>query len=370
MSSARLQRLYDEFDQSPWIDNLQRRALLDGSLVRLRDGGVRGLTSNPTIFHKAISGSDHYDEQFADLIGSGLSTTDAYWAMVVDDILSACEVFGPVHESSSGRDGFVSVEVDPELAYDPDATLAAARRLHERLDRPNVMIKIPATEVARPAIRQMIAEGRSVNVTLIFSLDRYRAVAETYVDGLEDLARDPAADLSAVSSVASFFVSRVDTAVDARLDEIGTARAAGLRGRAALAQARLAYRIFGEVFSTDRFAALAARGARPQRLLWASTGTKDPSYSDVVYVDGLIGPDTVNTLPDQTLEAFADHGRLERTLDADIGREDAVWSALADVGIDMGIVADRLEADGVESFRASFIALLDDLERKRAAIGT
>lgn len=368
MTARRLHRLHDEFGQSPWIDNLQRRSLTDGSLERLRDRGVRGLTSNPTIFHKAITGSDDYDEQFAQLIGAGLSTADAYWTMVVDDIRGACEVFAPVHESSDGGDGFVSVEVDPELAYDGTATLTAARDLHELIDRPNVMIKIPGTPVAPPAIRQMIAEGRSVNVTLIFSLERYRTVAETYVAGLEELARDPTADLASVASVASFFVSRVDTAVDALLDALGGDRARAQRGRAAIAQAHLAYRIYGEIFTSERFAALAARGARPQRLLWASTGTKDPGYSDVLYVDNLIGPNTVNTLPDPTLEAFDDHGRLHRTLDADPAQDDLVWSELSAIGIDMATVAQQLESEGVESFRASFAALLDDLGDKRTQL--
>lgn len=361
----RLNRLCNEFGQSPWLDNLQRSYLTSGELAVFRDRGVRGLTSNPTIFHKAITGSDDYDEQFARLVRNGSdSVVDHYWDLVIDDIHGACDVFHPTFVDSDGADGYVSVEVDPGLAHDGAGTEQAARALHERIDRPNLMVKIPATLAGLPAIERMIAEGRRVNVTLIFGLERYEAVMEAYLAGLEEFASDPDADLAGVASVASFFVSRADTEVDRRLESIGTDAALALRGQAAIAQARLAYRRFREVFSGPRWEALAARGARVQRPLWASTGTKNADYSDVVYVDGLIGPDTVNTLPEATLEAFADHGTLQRTIDADPDQTDRVWAGLADVGVDMADVAAVLESEGVDSFQNSFDELLTALGTK------
>lgn len=365
----RLVRLSSEFGQSPWLDNLQRSYLTSGELATFRDRGVRGLTSNPTIFQKAISGSTDYDRQFADLVGVGAADVrDHYWALVIHDIHGACDVFHPTYVDTDGLDGYVSVEVDPGLATDGAGTEQAARELHQRIDRPNVMVKIPATRQGLPAIRRMIAEGRNINVTLIFSLDRYLDVMEAYIAGLEEYAENPDADLSRVASVASFFVSRADTEVDRRLGAIGTPEALALRGTAALTQARLAYRRFREVFSGPRWDALAERGARVQRPLWASTATKDEAYSDVMYVDGLIGPDTVNTLPEPTLEAFADHGVLERTVDANPGEIDRIWAALADVGIDMNDVANTLESEGVDSFQKSFDELITALDTKAAEL--
>ncbi|MEO6570699.1 MAG: transaldolase, partial [Ilumatobacteraceae bacterium] len=259
---------------------------------------------------------------------------------------------------------YVSVEVAPGLAHDGPGTEAAARDLHERLHRRNLMVKIPATEEGLAPIRHMISEGRSINVTLIFSLDRHQAVMDAYLDGLEAFGADPDADLSQVASVASFFISRVDVEVDRRLDAIGTPEALALRGKAALAQGQLAYRQFSETFTGPRWEALAARGARVQRPLWASTGTKNPDYSDVLYVDHLIGPDTVNTLPEPTLEAFVDHGTLARTVDADVDDADRVWQALADVGVDMDEVAGQLETEGVDSFMKSFDELIAALQTK------
>lgn len=360
--TERLWQLSREHGQSPWLDNLQRSALDDGSLIAWRDRGIRGLTSNPTIFNKSIGGSDAYDDQFSALVAAGVTTTDAYWELVLADIGRACEVFEPVHTATDGLDGYVSVEVDPTLAHDAERTQAAARHLHERIARPNVMIKIPATPEGLEPIAAMIAEGRSINVTLIFSLERYREVAEAYLSGLERLAADPGADLSAVSSVASFFVSRVDTVVDALLAE--SSAPPELFGRAAISQARLAYRIFTDVFSGPRWETLARRGARPQRLLWASTGTKNPAYSDTLYVDELIGPMTVNTAPEPTLEAFADHGRPARTLDHDPDGDRRSWDALSDLGIDFGEVAAQLEREGVASFIESFEDLLSTLAAK------
>ena len=361
---SRLTRLYEEHGQSPWLDNLKRGYLTSGQLAALRDRGIRGLTSNPTIFQKAIQGASDYDEQFAELAGDDNPTIDDYWALVIADIHGACDVFAPVHEQSRGRDGFVSVEVDPGLADETDGTIAAARGLHERIERPNLLVKIPATRAGVPAIRQMISEGRSINVTLIFSLERYQEVMDAYLDGLEKYAASDGAVLSSVASVGSFFISRVDTEVDRRLDAIGTPEALALRGRAALAQGKLAYQAFLRTFSGRRWDTLAARGSCVQRPLWASTSTKNPAYPDTLYVNGLIGPDTVNTLPDATLEAFDDHGTLARTIDADVAGAERVWQALADVGVDMDDVADQLEREGVDSFQKSFDELLTALGEK------
>ena len=360
----RLRGLHDVHGQSPWLDNLQRGYLTSGELAELRNRGVRGLTSNPSIFQKAIQGSDDYDDQFRDLVRSGASVEDDYWALVIRDIHGACDVFAPLHETSAGVDGYVSVEVDPGLAHDAAGTESAARDLHERLARPNLMVKIPGTEQGLAPIEQMIVEGRNINVTLIFSLERYSRVMEAYLRGLERRAEDPRADLSTVASVASFFISRVDTEVDRRLDAIGTDAARGLRGRAAVAQGKLAYQQFRATFSGPRWEALAARGARVQRPLWASTSTKDPGYPDTLYVDSLIGPDSVNTLPDATLDAFADHGTLARTIDRDVGDAQRVWADLAAVGVDMDDVAAQLEREGVASFQKSFDELIDALGAK------
>jgi transaldolase len=364
----RLRSLSTDFDQSPWLDNLQRSYLTSGELIALRDRGVRGLTSNPSIFQKAIAGSADYDDQFRDLAADEHPVIDDYWEMVLADIHGACDVFSRVYDETDGLDGYVSVEVDPSLAHDTDGTTTAARDLHERLHRRNLMVKIPGTADGLPAIRQMISEGRNINVTLIFSLDGYADVMEAYIAGLEQLAVDPDADLSSVASVASFFISRVDTEVDRRLDAIGTDDALALRGKAAVAQGKLAYRQFQETFSGDRWEALAARGARVQRPLWASTSTKNDAYPDTLYVDQLIGPHTVNTLPENTLEAFADHGTLARTVDADVDDAQRVWQSLADVGVDMNDVAAQLEREGVDSFTKSFDELIATLEQKAAEL--
>jgi transaldolase len=326
------------------------------------------LTSNPSIFQKAIDGSADYDEQFAVLAADEHPAIDDYWQLVVADIHGACDVFSKVYDETDGVDGYVSVEVDPSLATNTPGTIEAARGLHERLRRRNLMVKIPGTAEGLPAIHQMIAEGRNINVTLIFSLDRYAAVIEAYLSGLESFAADPNADLSRVASVASFFISRVDTEVDRRLEAIGTDDALALRGRAAVAQGQLAYRLFQDSFSGPRWEGLAARGARPQRPLWASTSTKNPEYPDTRYVDELIGPDTVNTLTEATIEAFADHGNLARTVDATYGEADRVWQALQEVGVDMDDVALQLEREGVDSFVKSFDELIETLDRKAAEL--
>jgi len=368
MTDNRIIELHDEQGQSAWLDNLKRGYITSGRLVEFRDDGIRGLTSNPSIFQKAIQDSSDYDDQFAELRASGASIDDSYWAMVTQDIHGACDVFSKVYDHSDGVDGYVSVEVDPSLAHDGPGTEQAARHLHETIDRRNLMVKIPATAEGVAPIEHMIAEGRCINVTLIFSLDRYAEVIEAYISGLERLARDPGADLSRVASVASFFISRVDTEVDKRLEAIGTGQALDLRGKAAVAQGKLAYELFVESFFGPRWDALAERGARVQRPLWASTSTKNDAYPDTLYVDELIGPRTVNTLPEATLEAFADHGTVVRRVDEDIDDARAVWLSLADVGVDMNDVAAQLEREGVASFATSFDELLAALEAKAAEL--
>ena len=360
---TKLQRLYEDHRQSPWLDNLTRPYLRDGTLARLVADGIRGVTANPTIFAKAIQGSAAYDEQFGALLAAGRSVPDAYWELVIEDIAHALAVLRPAFDASGGTDGFVSVEVAPELANDTDATIAAARDLHERIAQPNLLVKIPATPEGVPAIQAMTAEGRSINITLIFSLDRYAEVIEAYLSGLETLAAH-GGDLASVHSVASFFVSRVDTEVDRRLEAIGTSEALSLRGRAAVAQAKLAYQLFRERFSGERWERLAALGARLQRPLWASTSTKNPAYPDTMYVDELIGPDTVNTLPEATIAAFEDHGRLGRTIDAGAEQAAEVMRRLAAAGIDMEEVGRALEVAGVRGFHESFAGVLDALEAK------
>lgn len=359
-------RLSSEQGQSPWLDNLKRSYLTSGELQHWIDKGIRGLTSNPTIFQKAIQGSNDYDSQFRELVKAQRSISESYWEMVVSDIRGALDVFAPLYSSSNGADGFVSVEVDPNLAHESGGTLQAGRELWQRIDRPNLMIKIPATEEGLPAIRSMIGDGRNVNVTLIFGLDRYQKVMEAYIDGLDDRVRAGGSP-SGVASVASFFISRVDTEIDRRLDEVGTAEALALRGRAAVAQARLAYDAFTRTFSGSRWNSLKTAGAVVQRPLWASTSTKNPSYPDTLYVDELIGPDTVNTLPDTTVDAFIDHGRVARTIDSGIDEARATWDAIGRL-VDLDDVAARLEREGVTAFQKSFDELLGALSAKSAEL--
>ncbi len=308
-----LHQLYTEGGQSPWIDNLSRDAIRSGRLANMLDEGIRGVTSNPTIFQKAMTGTDVYSADFARLIEGG-TVEQAFWEMATADVTAALEIFHPLYVQSGGGDGFISLEVSPRLAYDTEGTIKDARIFHERIAMPNLLVKIPATEAGVPAIRQMISEGRNINVTLIFSLDRYNAVIEAYISGLEAFA-STGGDLSRVHSVASFFVSRVDTEVDRRLEALNNDKALSLRGKAAVAQAKLAYQLFLERFSGPRWEPLKAKGAHVQRPLWASTSTKNPAYPDLLYVDTLIGPDTVNTMPDATVAAFMDHGTVARTVD-------------------------------------------------------
>jgi transaldolase len=360
----RLHELH-ELGQSPWLDNLRRGWITGGDLQKWVDDGVRGITSNPSIFQKAISSGTDYDEQFGDLISGGTEVTDAYWDLVTSDIAGALRLLRPVHDSSDGVDGYVSVEVAPELARDSAGTEAAARALHQAIDEPNLYVKIPGTAEGVGPIQAMIAEGRSINVTLIFSLDRYAEVMEAYLAGLEAAQ----GDLSRVSSVASFFVSRVDTEVDRRLEEIGTSDALALRGRAAVAQAQVAYQRFVQTFQGPRWDALAARGARVQRPLWASTSTKNPAYPDTAYVDQLIGPDTVNTMPEETIDAFLDHGTVARTVDADVEPAQRTLDELAEVGVDLDEVGQALEDQGVASFAKAFDELMGALDAKAAELG-
>ena len=364
---TRLHQLYTEGGQSPWIDNLSRDSIRTGRLANMLDDGIRGVTSNPTIFQKAMTSSDVYSADFARLIESS-SVEQAFWEMATADVTGALEIFHPLYEQSGASDGFVSLEVSPRLAYDTEGTITDARAFHERIAMPNLLVKIPATEAGVPAIRQMISEGRNINVTLIFSLERYSDVIEAYLSGLEALGA-AGGDISRVHSVASFFVSRVDTEVDRRLEAVGTERALSLRGKAAVAQAKLAYQLFTDRFSGPRWEALRANGAHAQRPLWASTSTKNPAYSDLIYVDSLVGPDTVNTMPDATIAAFVDHGTVAQTVDKGFEQAGADLDALGEVGVDMKDVSKQLEDEGVAAFSKSYDELLQALEDKANADG-
>lgn len=357
---GKLVELYEQGGQSPWLDNIKRGWITSGELARWVERGVRGLTSNPTIFQKAIEASSDYDEQLTELTEAGDDITASYWGLVTTDITDALAILRPVYDASDGTDGFCSIEVSPEIARDTQGTVDQARRLHAQIDQPNLFVKIPGTAEGVPAIQQMISEKKSINVTLLFSLDRYAEVIEAYLSGLEAAE----GDLSSVASVASFFVSRVDTETDRRLEAIGSPEALALRGKVAIANARLAYKLFLEKFQGPRWEALAARGARVQRPLWASTSTKNPAYPDTLYVDTLIGPDTVNTMPDATLDAFDDHGTVARTVDADLDGAQKVLDDLAEVGVDLDEVTKVLEDEGVASFSKSFEDLIQALQTK------
>lgn len=357
--------------QSVWFDNIRRGFINSGELQRLIDLGVSGLTSNPSIFEKAIAGSADYDEALLELALDDNDAVEIFERLAMDDIQAAADLLRPIYERTAGGDGFASIEVSPHLANDTDGTVSEARRLHAALQRPNVMIKVPATPAGIPAIRALIGEGINVNVTLIFSLDAYAQVRDAYIGGLEDLAR-AGGDPAGVASVASFFVSRVDGLIDGELEGRigeGASELEALMGKAAVANAKIAYRDFKRAFASDRFTELQSRGGRVQRPLWASTSTKNPEYSDVLYVDSLIGPDTVNTLPDATLTAFLEHGNpSDGTIEQ--GLDDAVrtMEALEDAGISMRGVTDRLLADGVRAFADSFDALIANIEDKRARL--
>ncbi|XP_057773906.1 LOW QUALITY PROTEIN: uncharacterized protein LOC130993143 [Salvia miltiorrhiza] len=353
-----LHDLYEKEGQSPWYDNLCRPVT---DLIPLIESGVRGVTSNPAIFQKAISTSSAYNDQFVELVQSGKNIESAYWELVVKDIQDACKLFESIYDDTDGGDGYVSVEVSPLLAEDTENTIEAAKWLHQWVNRRNVYIKIPATAACIPSIKEVIANGISVNVTLIFSLARYEAVIDAYLDGLE---ASGLSDLSRVTSVASFFVSRVDSLVDKMLEKIGTPEALDLRGKAANAQAALAYQLYQKKFSGPRWEALVKKGAKKQRLLWASTSVKNPAYPDTLYVAPLVGPDTVSTMPDQALLAFIDHGTVARTIDSNVSEAEGIYSALEKLGIDWGHVGAQLELEGVDSFKKSFDSLLGSLQEK------
>jgi transaldolase len=361
MSPTRLDQL-SALGQGVWIDALSRDSVRGGELERLiAEDAVVGATSNPTIFDKAMTSGDAYDRQLRELLAAGASSEQAFWEMAQQDIEDACDKFRPVWEATHGRDGYVSLEVDPDLAYDSVLTLNEALRLHRDVDRPNLMVKIPATKPGLAAIEDAIAEGRSINVTLIFSLDRYEQVAESYMRGLERLVGD-GGDASRVASVASFFVSRIDTEADRRLEEIGGHD--DLKGRLAISNAKLAYQRYQEIFSGPRWRSLAGERATPQRLLWASTSTKNPRYPDTMYVDELVGPDTVNTMPEETIRAFQDHGSPEARLESGLDAARELLDELAAGGVDYADVTDTLEREGVEKFAASFHHLLESLYNK------
>lgn len=341
-----------------WLDDLSRPLVHDGGLADLvRTRGVIGVTSNPSIFAKALDGTDAYGPQLAELAREGLDVEEAVFRLTTDDVRDACDVLAEVYEATDGLDGRVSIEVDPRLARDTQATIAAARRLWATVDRPNLFIKIPATVEGLPAISAALAEGISVNVTLIFSLERYAQVLDAHLAGLER-AREAGIDLSRLASVASFFVSRVDTAVDAQLEKIGDDPAMTLRGSAAIANARLAYRLWERNQATERFTTLAAAGARTQRPLWASTSTKDPAYRDTRYVEELVAPHTVNTMPGSTLAATADHGLVRPDAIHAYSDAERVMAELAGVGVNLAAVTDQLEVEGVQKFTDAWETLL------------
>ncbi len=365
----RIQQL-SQLGQSIWLDYIERSMVQSGELAGLVEQGVAGVTSNPTIFQQAIAKSDAYTEQLSGLAGGKADAKSIFETLAIADIQAATDVLRPVYDAAQGQDGFVSLEVAPDLANDTDATIAEARRLHKAVDRPNLMVKVPATKAGLPAIQQLIADGICINVTLIFGLERYAAVKEAFLQGLEErVAAGKAVDK--VASVASFFVSRVDVAVDARLDKLAAQEPAraeyykSLQGKAAVANSKLAYRQFEEKFAGPRWEKLAAAGAHVQRPLWASTSTKNPTYPDLIYVDTLIGPHTVNTMPPQTLDAFRDHGTVARTVDQGLDEARAALAAVAAAGIDLEQVTEELEVEGVKKFADSFVQLLETIAEQR-----
>jgi transaldolase len=348
--------------QSVWIDFLSRDLLETGELERMmRDDAVCGVTSNPTIFQKAMSEGSRYDQQLEELSNAGYDPDEIFFRLAATDVGNACDLIKAVWDGGAGLSGYVSIEVDPRLADDTDGSREQAQFLHELIERPNLYVKIPGTKAGLPAIEDMIASGRSINVTLIFSLERHREVMEAYVRGIERLVAE-GGDPAPVGSVASYFVSRVDTEADKRLDALGRPE---LKGKLAVANARLAYRQWKDVFAGERWERLAAKGASPQWCLWASTSTKNPAYSDVLYVESLIGPDTVNTMPEETIEAFQDHGRVELTLEQDLEGADALLDELAEVGVDYDDVTDTLEREGVQKFTDSFEQALDGIRTRQ-----
>jgi len=363
------------FGQSVWYDNIQRGFITSGDFQKMvAEDGVAGVTSNPTIFEKAIDNSTDYDDDIRKLAARGKDVKDAYEALVVKDVQLAADILRPIYEQTGGADGFTCLEVAPDLAYDTEASIEAAHRLWALLDRPNVMVKIPGTDKGLPAIEQCLSKGININITLLFGVENYEQVAWAYIKALEERL-GLGLPIDRIASVASFFVSRIDTLVDRLLEEnLRSAASAAerkrpqaLRGRAGIANAKIAYEMFREIFGGKRFQALAAKGARVQRCLWASTGTKNPDYRDVMYVEDLIGPDTVNTMPQATLDAFRDHGEVTHSLDKGLHEAHSVMRNLGDVGIDYKSVSAQLQAEGVQLFTDSYRKLLHSLAAKREA---
>lgn len=373
MNTNPLRRLAD-LGQSVWLDYISRHMIADGELARrIEEDGLRGVTSNPSIFEKAIAHTHDYDEAVRALARQGKSVEEIYTRLAVEDVQNATDLFRPLYERSNGRHGFVSLEVSPHLAHDTDATIAEARRLWRDLDRPNAMIKVPGTRKALPAIRQLIREGINVNVTLLFGLPRYRQVVDAYLDGLQDrLAHGES--LKNVASVASFFLSRIDVLVDPILEKhFETNREEGqlarsFYGQVAIASAKSAYQNYKHLFGSDRFRKLAEHGARPQRLLWASTSTKNPHFGDVKYVEALIGPETINTLPTDTLDAYRDHGQPEARIEQGLTHAEQVFLYLPEFGIDIDDVTQELENQGIDKFIEPFDRLLQSLEKQRSQL--
>ncbi len=360
-----LERLSD-LGQSVWVDFLSRESIHGGHLQELIDDySVVGATSNPTIFEKAMSSGDAYDAQIHELAAEHVDVEQVFWTLAEQDIRDACDLFRQVWDGGGGRDGYVSLEVNPRLAYDTLQTYREAIRIHKSVDRPNLMVKIPATKPGLAAVEDVISKGHSVNVTLIFSLQRYAEVAESYIRGIERLVAE-GGDPRKVASVASFFVSRIDTEADRRLDELNAPTE--LKGKLAIANAKLAYAHYLEVFSGSRWEFLLGKGATPQRVLWASTSTKNPDYPDVLYVDELIGPDTVNTMPEETILAYQDHGDPQPRLQSGLDEAHRVFAELERVGVDYNDITDTLEREGVEKFSGSFAQLMDSLRTKQQTL--
>ncbi|MGB3716003.1 MAG: transaldolase [Candidatus Promineifilaceae bacterium] len=352
------------YGQSFWYDNIRRKYLIDGTVHRLiTEDGLRGMTSNPSIFEKAIGMGEEYDQQIEQVTSDGMDVTATYEALALSDIQAACDLFADVYRYSEGKDGYVSLEVSPHLSHDQEGTILEARRLFSKVDRRNVMIKVPATPAGIPAIQQLIGEGININVTLMFSMDHFDAVASAYIAGLTQWV-DGGGKAKEVSSVASFFISRVDTAVDKALSEKNDPRAESLFGKAAIANSKLVYRRFKEIFYGERFEALRSAGAEVQRLLWASTSTKNPRYPDTLYVDELIGPETVNTMPPKTIEAFREHGRVGNSLERGITESVQVMEQIAELDINLDLVTEQLQKDGVRAFADSYDKLLATLRSK------
>jgi transaldolase len=349
-----------ELGQSPWVDELSREDIKNGELQRMIEDGILGATSNPAIFQKAIGGSDLYDEQLQELARREDDPKEIFWGIAQTDIRDACDIFMPIYERTGGEDGYVSLEVQPDIAYDSEVTIEEAARLHDMIDRPNLFVKIPATLQGLVAIEEMISRGKSINVTLIFSLERYREVVRAYIRGIKRLV-EGGGDPSDVRSVASFFVSRIDSEADKRLEELG---ADDLKGKLAIANAKIAHQIYEEVFGGSRWRYLEESGANRQRLLWASTSTKNPDYPDTIYVDNLVGPETVNTMPKKTIEAVKDHGNIRPTLEEDVEEAKGLFKRLRKAGLDYEDVTDTLEQEGIHKFADPFNELLNEIERK------